>query len=123
LVLADVDRLAWIGAVTFSTTCERNPAKPAATEAPRMTVPHNAAKAVNRRGLITHRPLLRARLRLSRAAQISVETSDFFGSRSDHARKKTAGYCLFLNVLPKCNPNQISQLTGGTNAQTTLLVS
>src|SRR6266536_2042507 len=51
--VADVARLPSIGAPVFSMRGDPKPRSPAATQPARTTVPHNAANAASRRGLIT----------------------------------------------------------------------
>src|ERR1700692_2244222 len=92
-----------IGAPALSMRSEPKSRSPAATQPERTTVPHNATNAASLRGLIT------SSLPVSFEAPALTDTAHpgtrrvLCGSKYGDARKKTAGYHLFRNVLPECN--------------------
>src|SRR6266487_2404399 len=88
LAVADVAQLPSVGAAVFSMPEEPKRAGPPATQPARTTVPQTAA---NRRGLNTPSPPV---------------SSKAPPEPMDHARKKTAGYHFFRNVLPEYNPGR-----------------
>src|SRR5438552_810694 len=74
---SDVAQPISVGAPVFSMPEEPKPASPPATQPARMTVPHNAANAASRRGLITFSlPVLSEAPTLHQRA--------FFGSKYGH---------------------------------------
>src|SRR6266498_2970410 len=122
--VADVAGLPSIGAPMFSMGGDSKPRSPAATQPARTTVPHTA-NAASRRGLITSSLPVSSRphpdpccIPMQKRVVFLIKLWPRKDSDQNvaHSRKKTAGYHLFRNVLPECNPILGSQLTAAAIA-------